>query len=183
MSLDIITLHPDCKDRESFERINKEAFPSWERMRFDDIFKFSFVTNTDVLGIYDNGNPIGFTVLLKNEECGYVYYFAIDSHLRCHGYGGAAMKKLMEQYPGLQLVLDFEMLDETVENNEQRIRRKNFYLRNGFHETGYYTLLSGERFELVCNKGNLQIEAMKDLLRILHQHRPEFPEVLGEIEK
>ena len=29
------------KDREFFERINREAFPSWERMSFDDIFKFA----------------------------------------------------------------------------------------------------------------------------------------------
>ncbi len=29
-------------------------------------------------------------------------------------------------YPELQLVLDFEAIDETAENNTQRVRRKKF---------------------------------------------------------
>ena len=40
-------------------------------------------------------------------------------------------------------------LNENPENNPQRIRRKNFYLWNGFHETGNYTMLRDERFEVV----------------------------------
>lgn len=131
-----------------------------------------------MLGIYDNGNPVGFAVLLKNAECGYVYFIAIDSCTRSKGYGGAAMQKMMEVYPELQLVLDFEVINENAENNEQRIRRKKFYLRNGFHETGNYTMLHDERFEVVCSGGELRREALKDLLCILHKHRPEFPDVL-----
>lgn len=32
---------------------------------------------------------------------------------------------MMEVYSELQLVLDFEVIDENTENNEQRVRRKN----------------------------------------------------------
>lgn len=88
------------------------------------------------------------------------------------------VQKMMETYPELQLVLDFEVIDENAENNAQRVRRKNFYLRNGFHETGNYTMLRDERFEVVCNGGELRKAALKDLLRVLHEHRPEFPDVL-----
>ncbi len=178
MNLELIKLNPDNKDRKYFERINDEAFPPSERMSFDEIFDFASDTDTDVLGIYDDRNPVGFAVLLKNEECGYVYFIAIDSHTRSKGYGGAAMQKMMDLYPNLQLVLDFEVIDENAENNEQRVRRKNFYLRNGFHETGNYTMLRDERFEVVCNRGELRKASLKDLLCILHKHRPEFPDVL-----
>lgn len=178
MNLELIRLNADSKDRKYFERINDEAFPLSERMSFDEIFDFASDTDTDVLGIYDAGNPVGFAVVLKNEECGYVYFIAIDSYIRSKGYGGAAMKKMMEVYSKLQLVLDFEVIDENAENNEQRIRRKNFYLKNGFHETGNYTMLGDDHFEVICNGGELHKEALKDLLRILHEHRPEFPDVL-----
>jgi len=178
LKLELIKLSPENKDRKYFEQINDEAFPLSERMSFDEIFEFASHTDTDVLGIYDDGNPVGFAVLLKNEECGYVYFIAIDSRIRSKGYGGVAMRKMMEVYPELQLVLDFEVINENAENNEQRIRRKKFYLRNGFHETGNYTMLRDERFEVVCNGGELRREALKDLLRILHKHRPEFPDVL-----
>ena len=178
MNIELIRLNSDNQDRKYFEKINNESFPPSERMSFDKIFDFASYTNTDILGIYDDGNPIGFTVILQNEECGYVYYIAIDSHIRSKGYGSAAIQKIMEEYSELQLILDFEVINENAENNEQRIRRKNFYLKNGFHETGNYTILSDEFFEVVCNGGQLRKEAFKDLLSIIHKHRPEFPDIL-----
>ena len=168
----------DCKDRKYFEQINNEAFPLSERMSMNEIFSFASNTATDVLGIYDFDIPVGFAVLLKNEQCGYVYFIAIDKNKRSKGYGRAAMNKILEVYSQLQIVLDFEEIDENAENYIQRIRRKNFYLRNGFHETGNYTLLSEDRFEVVCSSGKLRKEAFKDLLNVIHKFRPEFPNVL-----
>ena len=178
MNLKLTQLNPDSKDRKYFERINDEAFPLSERLSFDEIFDFASATDTDVLGIYDNENPVGFTVLLKNAKCGYIYYIAIDNHKRSKGYCCASIQKMMELYPELQLVLDFEVIDENTENNEQRIRRKSFYLKNGFHETGNYTILRDDRFEVMCNGGELRKEELKDLLCILHKHRPEFLDIL-----
>lgn len=178
MNLELIKLNPDSKDRKYFEQINDEAFPLSERMSFSEIFDFASDTNTDILGIYDAENPVGFAVLLKNEECGYVYFMAIDGRIRSKGYGSAAIQKMMDVYSKLQLVLDFEVIDENAENNEQRVRRKNFYLRNGFHETGNFTMLRDERFEVVCSGDGLRKAALEDLLCILHKHRPEFPDVL-----
>lgn len=178
MNLELRKLNTNSKDKGCFEQINNEAFPLSERMSFDEIFAFASVTNTDVLGIYDDEKPVGFTVLLKNRECGYIYFLAIDSRMRSKGYGRAAMQKLLETYSELQLILDFEVIDENAENNVQRIRRKNFYLRNGFHETGNYTMLRDDRFEVVCSGGDLRKAALKDLLHIIHAQRPEFPDVL-----
>ncbi|WP_308617772.1 GNAT family N-acetyltransferase [uncultured Eubacterium sp.] len=174
MNLELIKLSPSNEDREHFERINNEAFPSSQRMNFDEIFDFASDANMDVLGIYDEGTPVGFTVILKNSECGYIYFLAIDSRARSKGYGGATMKKMQEQYCDIQLILDFEEIDDSAENNEQRIRRKSFYLNNGFHETGNYTLLGKNRFEVVCTGGELCKEGLVDLIHILNDHCPEF---------
>lgn len=178
MQIHFEKLDVENADIQIFSNINDEAFPPTERMRMEEIFAFSSTTNTDVLGIYDDTQPIGYMVLLKNEKCGYLYFFAIDHTLRSKGYGSAALQKLLVAYSDLQIVLDFEVLDENVENNEQRIRRRQFYLRNGFHETGRYTMLRDERFEVVCSGGALEVEAFKELLEILHAHRSEFPNIL-----
>lgn len=178
MSLNLIKLNTNSKDKEYFEQINNEAFPVSERLSFDEIFAFASDTNTDVLGIYDDEIPLGFAIILKNSECGYIYFLAIDNRFRSKGYGSAALQKMTEIYSDLQLVLDFELIDENAENYVQRVQRKNFYLRNGFHETGNYTMLGNERFEVVCTNGELCKPALKDLLRILHEHRPEFPDIL-----
>lgn len=78
----------------------------------------------------------------------------------------------------LHLILDFEKIDKSANNIAQRIRRKNFYQRNGFHKTGNYTMLRTERFEVVCNKGKLRKAALLDLLCAIHRHRPEFLDIL-----
>lgn len=178
MNLSLIELKRDDGARAVFERINEEAFPPSERMSMAEIFDFAAATDTQVLGIYDDERPVGFLVLMKNEVCGYIYFLAIDSGMRSRGYGSAALGKLSEMYPHLQIVLDFEEVTPNAENAPQRMRRREFYLRSGFHETGHYTMLRGERFEVVCSGGALQEEAFRKLIRIIHRHCPDFPDLL-----
>ncbi len=178
MQINLKKLTSDSKDIRIFEKINDEAFPPSEHMSMDKIFKFASVTDTDVLGIYSGELPIGFVVIMKNQQCGYVYFLAIDSKLRSKGYGSATLKKILEEYGKIQMILDFEALNEKAANNEQRIRRRCFYLRNGFHETGRYTMLQGEKFEVVCNAGELNENGLKELLEIIHANIPEFSNVL-----
>lgn len=179
MELELVKLTTDHRDRKYFEMINDEAFPASERMTFDDIFAMTSGMDADVLGIYTNAAAAGFAVILKNEECGYINYLAMDSNIRGKGYGSAALKKIIENYPGIQLTLDFEIIDESAENISQRIMRKEFYLVNGFHETGYYTMLRDNKFELVCTGGELRKEALAELLRVIHTYQPDFqPELL-----
>lgn len=176
--LKLVKLMPECADIENFERINNEAFPDYERMSKEETFALAADTDTDVLGIYSEEKMVGFAVLLKNEECAYLYYIAIDRNMRSKGYGGETLKSIIEMYPQLQIILDFEEIDTDAENIAQRQRRKAFYLKNGFRETGRFTLLNGYRFEVVCSGGELRVEGFKRLLAILHAHRPGFPNVL-----
>lgn len=178
MQISLKKLTSDCKDVQVVEKINKEAFPPSEYMSMEEIFKFASVTDTDVLGIYNGELPIGFVVITKNRQCGYGYFFAIDGNLRSKGYGSATLKKILEEYGKVQMILDFEALNENAANNEQRIRRRAFYLRNGFHETGRYTLLKGEKFEVVCSAGELNENGLKEILEIIHANVPEFSNVL-----
>lgn len=178
MQLQFKKLTETSTDRDFFERVNIEAFPRYERWDMKEMLEFAQKTDTEILGVYDGIEPVGFAVLVKNEKCGYVYYLAMDSRKRSKGYGSATLRKLMEKYSDLQLILDFEDPHEEADNGEQRMRRKEFYLRNGLHETGRYTLLNGGRFEVVCNKGELLTESFEELIHIMHAHREVFPDVL-----
>lgn len=178
MHLELKILNADSPDVQVFGTMNEEAFPDNERMSMSEIFEFVGATNTDFIGIYDESIPIGYIVLLKNDRCGYVFFYAIGKEYRSKGYGGAALKELFKKYSDLQIILDFEQVDEAAANNEQRIRRKNFYLRNGFNETGRYTLLKDERFEVVCNGKELDVEGLRDIIRVIHSHVSTFPDVL-----
>ena len=62
----------------------------------------------------------------------FIQYIAIDSNVRSKGYGGKVIEKIKEIYPEYRIALGIEQLNKEAKNNELRIRRKNFYLKNGF---------------------------------------------------
>ena len=121
---------------------------------------------------------VGFIWAVSNERCVYIFFLAIAEQYRGRGYGTQAIDGLFRFYSDRQVVLDFEELDPASENYAQRVRRKNFYLRCGFHETGRYTLLGGERFEVVCNGGALDAEGFLDLVLLIHELMPVYPGIL-----
>lgn len=178
MDLKLISLKCDCAEFNALEAINAEAFPPSEYIPMNDIFTFAENTNSEVLGIFDENCLVGFMLLVKNDVCGYVFFFAIGKSFRSKGYGSAALKALFQKYSHLQIVLDFEQIDENADNNAWRIRRRQFYLRNGFCQTNRYTLLRGERFEVVCTKGELLIDDFKKIIAVIHSHCPDFPNIL-----
>lgn len=178
MSLELITFNKDSKDIPYFKKVNEESFPPHERMSLEEMFSFAKDTNTDILGIYVNKKPIGFAVLLKNSVCAYLYFLAIDPNMRSKGYGSLTLQKLNEKYPNLQIILDIDVPDKNAPDNSLRIRRKEFYLRNGYHETGRYTLLGEDRFEVLCTGKELCVEGLLDLLQIIHAHRPRLSDKL-----
>ncbi|MDT2926294.1 GNAT family N-acetyltransferase [Lactococcus lactis] len=178
MNLIFKSISKASNDLQLFNQINIDSFPEFERMEIDTILKFSTETASDFMGIYDNDFPIGFYFLVKNKNSGYIFYYAIDQRYRSKGYGSAALKKMIAQYKEIQLTLDFEQIDESSSNNEQRIRRKKFYLKNGLKETGHFTLLSGERFEIVCTEDEFDVNGLVEILKIIHPYCPEFPAVV-----
>ena len=178
MELQLIKLQPDGAQTQYFEQINGEAFPPNERMSLEEMFAFTLRADAEVLGIYDAKTPVGFMFLVKDSECAYLYFLAIAKQFRSKGYGGKALQALTERYAPVQIALDFEVVDESAGNYEQRIKRKAFYLRHGFCETGRYTLLNGERFEVVCNAGELRAQALTRIIGVIHAYLPQFSDRL-----
>lgn len=168
-------IRPHTRAAWKLARINREAFPKLERTPVRSMFSFARQSDTDVLGLYDGEELAGFSVVMKNSSSAYLFYLAIDRKKRGMGYGSQALAALREFYPDHQLILDFEVLDPEADNYGQRLRRKEFYLRNGYSETGFSTYLRGAEFEVVCTPAPLQEESFRELLREIHRLVPEFP--------
>ena len=58
--------------------------------------------------------------------------------LRGKGLGQKILNQLIERYKGQSCVLDMESPRQECDNEEQRLRRHEFYLRNGFRDTSVY---------------------------------------------
>lgn len=118
---------------------------------------------------------IGFMVVVPFEDLAYLSFFAIDPALRSRGYGSRALQALPEVYPGYRHLIDIEMLDENCPNNAQRIRRRAFYLRNGYRPTGQFLSYFGGDFEMLVKGGEFRLDDYKWLIASLDI--PEFQPV------
>ncbi len=172
-----ITQNSPDEIKTAFTAINNEAFPKNERCPLERFFELKEMgLDVDILGLFDKDELLGFFVAMKKGICAYAWFFAIRSDLRSQGLGTKALSLIFDRYKDYQIVLDFEALDESVPNNEQRIHRKNFYLRNGFKETGYFQYYCETEFEIVCSDNKLDANSYEFL-------KNEYEKLLDELRK
>lgn len=139
---------------ELMERTNLEAFPEEERLPMAVQTEMCDSGELDLWAICEGDAYRGFTSVYKGTRCVYVFFLAIDSSCRASGCGTQALRLIREAYPQKQVVLDIEPLDPKAENAAQRSRRKGFYLRNGFRESGWLFKYCGMSFEVLWCGGD-----------------------------
>ena len=72
--------------------------------------------------------------------------------LQSKGYGSAILHEIRSRYPDKKIIVSIEPCDAMAPDLALRARRKAFYSRNGYRETGYRMRLSGVEQEiLICN--------------------------------
>ena len=63
------------------------------------------------------------------------------------------MREIQSRYPDKKIIISIEPCDERAPDIELRKRRKAFYLRNDYRETGYYMKLNGVVQEIIITNG------------------------------
>lgn len=165
-----IVLRPVARedpDTALLEGINREAIPENERNSLYDLFDTGEDGNLSVLGIYVRDIPAGFLAVRSYREIRYLAYLAVRKDLRSRGIGGQALRILIGRSPGRQVVVEFEAPDGSGAADDLRKRRKKFYLRNGFYETGWYTYYDGAEFEIACSQPVFDAAAFDGFIRYL----------------
>ena len=68
------------------------------------------------------------------------------------------------------------MQDEAASNNEQRIKRRKFYLKNGYKETGLFLSYLGVDYEVFCMDSDFEQQEFKDMMKEIRVEgfEPEF---------
>lgn len=147
-----------------------EAFPPNERLlSVEEIFGLADKVPIDILGIYPDETPerfAGFFMTFVHEEFVYLLFFATKAEMRSTGIGSKAIKALVELYSGKPLLFSYESVFEESDNLEQRKRRRAFYQRNGFYETGYFGRLNNTEFIIASSeeKSDKDIKSLKEVL-------------------
>lgn len=150
------------------EALAIEAFPPEEYLAPSKLIEMAKEDGFDFYALYDGDTFVGFTVVWVYRRLSYLFFLAIDSSLRSGGYGSKAIKTLSELYPGKQQVVDLEMVDEAAENNDQRIKRHSFYLRNGYRPTGHFLSYLGVDYEILCMEEPFDFDTFREMMSTLN---------------
>lgn len=167
MKLNIEHITTDHRFWNEIDNLAKEAFPPEEYLAPRKLVEMAQADNFDFLALIDGESFVGFMVVQTYGNLSYLFFLAIKHTCRSKGYGSRAIEALKEAYPDKKQVVDFEMLDDTADNNKQRIKRKEFYLRNGYKETGLFLSYFGVDYEVMCMDDEFHAEEFKELMKMV----------------
>ena len=135
--LTISKLHRESTDSHSAENLYLTAFPEIERHPIEELYDACDTGKCEWLIFKDGQTFAGMAYMIIYEDIAFLLYLAVDDEQRNKGYGAQILKELAQMYDGMEVILLIESLHEECDNMDIRIRRKGFYLRNGFYDTEY----------------------------------------------
>ena len=133
-----IQITPADIDNQELRNLYQTAFPKEEQIPWNDLMRLVMEMPLDFTAYYDGEEFIGFTIIYPRKSFNWYWYFAVREELRGKGYGQQILTQLIERHKGQPCVLDMESPEQICDNTEQRKRRHDFYLRNGFKDTHLY---------------------------------------------
>lgn len=167
MRLNIEHISQESRFWDKINNLAKEAFPPEEYLAPSELVKMSQSDNFDFLALLDKDIFVGFMVVMTYEDMSYLFFLAIDKEYRGKGYGGRAIQTLKAEYPDKTHVVDFEMLDSNAQNVEQRVKRRSFYLKNGYKETGLFLSYLGVDYEVFYMGDYFDQDKFKAMMRTI----------------
>lgn len=130
------------------------AFPRNERMSFSELISDDSGAS-EVFSFLDDDEFIGLASLLTHLDITHILYLAVVEGKRDRGYGSKILELIHEKKTGQRIIVDIEMPEDDARNEEQRIKRKGFYLRNGYKETPVTYNWAGVDYEILSFGGSL----------------------------
>lgn len=128
------------------KRIYEEAFPTNEKFPFYILRICSSELNIHLDGIQVDDMLIGMQFIVEYDDVTYLMYFAIDEKYRNLGYGSKTLKNLIIRNENVLLCIE-----KPCGIHDIKSKRKDFYLRNGFHETGVFIIDAGVEYEILTS--------------------------------
>ncbi|MBQ8527845.1 MAG: GNAT family N-acetyltransferase [Lachnospiraceae bacterium] len=151
------------KDWRDIKKLYNEAFPANEKKPFWMIRWKCKQKVSDVWVLEQDDEFVGLAITMNGENLVLLDYFAVRSDKRGSGIGSQALAVLQEKYGEQRFFLEIESIEEGAKTQEERERRKKFYLANGMQELGVEVTLFGVDMELLGCNCNVDFEEYRGL--------------------
>lgn len=151
--------------------LNERAFPINERRPLGPLLRDN-TGHASVLAAYEEDVFCGFACLLEWSDIVHIIYFAVMEELRRKGFGSQILQEIHLANPQKRVIVDIEQPDDSADNNEQRIKRKAFYLRNGYHEDDIHYDWRGIDYAILSHGGAVTQEEFWQFWKNLEREMP-----------
>ena len=122
------------EDYKKFHHLYLASFPKEERIPVKNLMLRT--EERELIACYDEKVFCGFYSTLTFGDITHILFLAVDEELRDRGYGSRILEQISHRYPKNRIILDIEAEDPSAPNNGQRLKRKAFYRKNGYTESG-----------------------------------------------
>lgn len=175
MALHAVAIRRSMNDYGMIREIYKKSFPRAEQCPVWMLRLMSHRKGIHSEAFYDREVLCGFCYYMVNEKTVFILYLAVNPDARSKGYGSQILTWLKEMYQGRTLFLDAEKKDEKAPNAVQRIRRMEFYRKNGILETNHFFDYDDVSYEILSTDrefGRKEYkENIKSFFRIFQQKK------------
>lgn len=158
-------IHIFDADKEAITALYEDSFPLDERMPYWMMVCMAIRKGMDMKLYYHRERLCAMTYIATYGRLSYIFYLAVDKGYRGHGLGTRLLEQIKRDYPDNNIILEIERLDPCAQNNDERIRRKEFYRRNGFTECGRNVSYGGVDYEVLSSTGELDVEELERLIK------------------
>ncbi|MGO4942260.1 GNAT family N-acetyltransferase [Ruoffia tabacinasalis] len=162
----INSIHSPLTD--DLETLYINAFPSYERKPFETLFSHQETGFAEVFAMTEDERFIGMISTLKSSQLIFVEYFAISPEYRSLGYGSKVLSLLKEKYHDMNICLEIEVVQTDEGIIEERLRRLQFYEKNGFQQLNMIVNLFDVEFELLGTSSEITFEEYFTLYEQIH---------------
>lgn len=174
----------DLELNSKIDELNFKVFPSSESASDLHYLASQYKGATvDFIAIEDDGVFVGYTYMINFFQGSFIYYFAIELEYQSKGYGTALLKHLREIQGTRPIVLTIFAPQPNNDDYEERIRRKWFYVKNGFVDQKIpYPSEDSHRFDIFMNGfgiGYTELMAILDKVNMFINTRLSLDQMLS----
>ena len=101
------------------------------------------------------------------KDTTFLLYLVVNDKIHSIGYGSEILSCLKRIYPENTIIFNVENPNTNADNNEQRIKMVNFYLKNGFQLTDYELLDGDDVYSVLSSDKNISLENYKSIIKKL----------------
>ena len=130
-------------------KLYRQAFPRYERKPFAIIRSMYKKGNTDIWYFEKDGRFAGLVFTVNRNEAILIDYLAVCPDRRGEGIGSDIISLMRNFYAPKGIFVEIESIFAKCDNVEERLRRKEFYLKNDMIPMNVMIVLFGVEMELL----------------------------------